>query len=155
MNNRELDGIGLKMRNILIALDGSDHSQRALDEVLKLFETKSLHVHLVSVCEPIHVNEVLFKDTLVEMRQLEDEHKASGRKIVETAAAKLKKANVSNDVHVEIGHAAQVIVETAAKYHCEMIVMGTRGTGAIRSLAVGSVANKVVHLAEVPVLLVK
>ena len=143
------------MRNILVAVDGSDHSRRALDEVLKLFETTSLHVHLLSVCEPIHVNEVLFKDTLVEMRQLEDEHMALGRKIVEAAAGTLKKANVSNDVHVEIGHPAQMIVETAKKYHCEMIVMGTRGTGAIRSIAVGSVANKVVHLAEVPVLLVK
>jgi nucleotide-binding universal stress UspA family protein len=148
----ELDG---KMRNILVAVDGSDHSLRALDETLKLFDTKSLHIHLLSVCEPIHVNEVLFKDTLAEMRQLEDEHMAAGRKIVETAAATLKKANVSNDAHVEIGHAAPMIVETASKYHCEMIVMGTRGTGAIRSLAVGSVANKVVHLAEVPVLLVK
>ena len=143
------------MRNLLVAVDGSEHSQRALDEVLKLFETKSLHVHLVSVCEPIHLNEVLFKDTLVEMRQLENEHKASGRKIVEAATAALNKAKVSSDAHVEIGQAAQVIVETATKYHCEMIVMGTRGTGSIRSLAVGSVANKVVHLAEMPVLLVK
>jgi nucleotide-binding universal stress UspA family protein len=143
------------MRNILVALDGSDHSRRALDEMLKLFEATSLHIHLLSVCEPIHVNEVLFKDTLVEMRQLEDEHKAAGHKIVENAAATLQGANITNDSHVEIGHPAQMIVETAKKYHCDMIVMGTRGTGAIRSLTVGSVANKVVHLAEVPVLLVK
>lgn len=143
------------MRKILVALDGSDHSRRALDEVLKLFVTNSLHIHLLSVCEPIHVNEVLFKDTLGEMRQLEDEHMAAGRMIVEEAAAKLTGSHISHDAHVEIGHPAQMITESAEKYHCEMIVMGTRGMGAIRSLAVGSVANKVVHLAEVPVLLVK
>ncbi len=143
------------MRRILVALDGSDHSRRALDEVLKLFVTNSLHIHLLSVCEPIHVNEVLFKDTLSEMRQLEDEHMAAGRKIVEQAAARLKEADISHDSHVEIGHPAQMITESAKKYHCEMIVMGTRGMGAIRSLAVGSVATKVVHLADVPVLLVK
>ena len=52
------------MRKILVALDGSEQSQRALQEVLDLFETGALHVHLLNVCEPIHVNEVLFKDTL-------------------------------------------------------------------------------------------
>ncbi|UCD69808.1 MAG: universal stress protein [Betaproteobacteria bacterium] len=143
------------MKKVLVALDGSDHSQRALDEVLKLFETDSMHIHLLSVCEPIHVNEVLFKDTLSDMRQLEDEHMAFGRNIVETGAAKLKGANISHDMHVDIGHPAQVIAEFAKKYHCEMIAMGTRGLGAIRTLAVGSVANKVVHLSEVPVLLVR
>ena len=143
------------MRKILVALDGSEHAQRALEEVLKLFVTDSLHVHLLTVCEPIHVNEVLFKDTLAGMRQLEDEHMEAGRKLLESATARLKQAGVSHDTHVEIGHAAQVIAEFARKYHAEMIVMGTRGLGSIRSLAVGSIANKVVHLAEVPVLLVK
>ena len=143
------------MRKILVALDGSEHAQRALDEVLKLFTTNSLHIHLLSVCEPIHVNEVLFKDTLAEMRQLEEEHMAAGRSIVESGSATLKAAGISHDTHVEIGHPAQKIAEFAGKYHCEMIVMGTRGLGSIRTLAVGSVANKVVHLAEVPVLLVK
>ncbi|UCH47674.1 MAG: universal stress protein [Betaproteobacteria bacterium] len=143
------------MKTILVALDGSEHSRRALDEVLKLFATDAMHIHLLSVCEPIHVNEVLFKDTLTDMRQLEDEHTAAGRNIVETAAARLKDANISHDAHVEIGHPAPTIAEFAKKYHCEMIVMGTRGIGAIRTIAVGSVANKVVHLSEVPVLLVK
>ena len=143
------------MRKILVALDGSEQSQRALEEVLKLFAADSMHVHVLNVCEPIHFNEVLFKDTLGDMRQLEDEHTAAGRKLVESAAQKLAQAAVSHDTHVEIGHAAQVIADFAQKYHAEMIVMGTRGMGAIRSLAVGSVANKVVHLAQVPVLLVK
>ena len=66
------------MRKILVALDGSEQSQRALEEVLKLFATDNMHVHVLNVCEPIHVNEVLFKDTLADMRQLEDEHTAAG-----------------------------------------------------------------------------
>lgn len=143
------------MEKILVALDGSDHSRRALDEALKLFATNSMHFHLLSVCEPIHVNEVLFKDTLSDMRHLEDEHMAAGRSIVEAAAVKLENKSISHDTHVEIGDPAQMISEFATKYHCRMIVMGTRGLGAIRTLAVGSVANKVVHLVDVPVLLVK
>ena len=143
------------MRKVLVALDGSDQAKHALDEAMRLFAADSLHVHLLNVCEPIHVNEVLFKDTLSDMRQLEEEHTAAGRSLVDSAAQKLKAAGVSHDTHVEIGHVAQAIADFAKKYHAEMIVMGTRGMGAIRSLTVGSVANKVVHLAEVPVLLVK
>jgi nucleotide-binding universal stress UspA family protein len=143
------------MKMILVAVDGSEQAQRALEELVKLYVTGSMHIHLLAVCEPIHVNEVFFKDTLSDMRQLEDEHMAKGRKLVEPAAARLKAAGVSHDAHVEIGHPAQTIVDVAKKYHCEMIVMGTRGLGAIKTLALGSVANKVVHLAEVPVLLMK
>jgi nucleotide-binding universal stress UspA family protein len=143
------------MRKILVALDGSEHAQRALDAVLKFFVIDSMHLHLLNVCEPVHVNEVLFKDTLADMRQLEEEHKAAGGKILATAAQKLQQAGVAHDCHVELGHPAEVISSFAVTYHCEMIVMGTRGLGAIQTLAVGSVANKVLHLAHVPVLLVK
>jgi nucleotide-binding universal stress UspA family protein len=143
------------MRAVLVAFDGSEHAQRALEQTLSLFKADALHVHLLTVCEPVHVNEVLFKDTLSDMRQLEDEHMAAGRKLAEAAARMLESAGTGHDVHVEIGHPAQTILETARKYHCELIVMGTRGMGTLRTLAVGSVANKVVHLSEVPVLLVK
>jgi nucleotide-binding universal stress UspA family protein len=128
---------------------------RALDEALKIFATDSLHIHLLTVGEVIHMNEVLFNDTPSGMHQVEEEHKAACRKILEPGIRRLKEAGISHDVHVEIGHPAQTITEFAEKYHCATIVMGTRGSGAIRSLAVGSVANKVVHLSAVPVLLVK
>lgn len=143
------------MKKILVALDGSEHAARALDEALALFVGGDMHLHLLTVCEPVHLNEVVFKDTLSDMRQLETEHKAAGQKIVDAAAGKAKQAGVSCDTHVEIGQAAQTIVEFAQKYHCDMIVMGSRGLGTIRSIALGSVAHKVVHLASVPVLLAK
>ena len=68
---------------------------------------------------------------------------------------KLAEAGISHDAHVEIGQPAQTISDFATRYHCGMIVIGTRGHGAIDSMVVGSVANKVVHLSKVPVLLVK
>ncbi len=143
------------MKTILVAIDGSDNAARALDEVLKLLVTDSLHIHLLTVAEVIHMNEVLLKDTPSGMRQIEEEYKAASRKLLEAATRKLEGAGISCDAHVEIGTPAQSIADFAKKYHCEMIAMGTRGLGAIRSLAVGSVANKVVHVSEVPVLLVK
>ena len=143
------------MNTILVAIDGSENAMRALDEALKLFVTDSLHIHLLTVGEVIHMNEVLFKDTPSGLHQIEEEHKSACKEMLEPAIHRLKEVGISFDVHVEIGHPAQIISEFAGKFHCSIIVMGTRGSGAIRSLAVGSVANKVVHLATVPVLLVK
>jgi nucleotide-binding universal stress UspA family protein len=56
---------------------------------------------------------------------------------------------------VRIGAAAEVIVAYAAEQGCDAIVMGTRGMGAVAGVVMGSVAQKVVHLASVPVTLVK
>lgn len=56
---------------------------------------------------------------------------------------------------VRIGSAAAAVIAPAAEHDCDVIVMGTRGMGAVGSLVMGSVAQKVVHLAPVPVTLVK
>ena len=143
------------MNTILVAIDGSDSATRALDEALKVLATDGLHIHLLTVAEVIHMNEVLFNDTSTGMHQIEDEHKAACQKFLEPAKRKLTEAGISHDAHIEIGQPAQTIVELAGKFHCGLIVVGTRGNGAIRSIVVGSVANKVVHLSKVPVLLVK
>jgi nucleotide-binding universal stress UspA family protein len=143
------------MNTILVAIDGSDNAMRALDESLKLFVTDSLHIHLLTVAEVVHMNEVLFKDTSSGMHQIEEEHKAVCEKMLEPATRRLREAGISCDAHIEIGQPAQTISEFAKTYHCAVIAMGTRGLGAIRSLAVGSVATKVVHLSAVPVLLVR
>jgi nucleotide-binding universal stress UspA family protein len=48
-----------------------------------------------------------------------------------------------------------VIADYARDEGCALIVMGTRGLGSIANMLLGSVATKVIHLAEVPVLLIK
>jgi nucleotide-binding universal stress UspA family protein len=143
------------MNTILVAIDGSDNAMRALDEALKVLATDALHVHLLTVAEVIHMKEVLFNDTATGLHRIEEEHKAACRKFLEPAIRKLSEAGISHDAHIEIGQPAQTIAEFASKYHCAMIVIGTRGNGAIQSIVVGSIANKVVHISKVPVLLVK
>jgi nucleotide-binding universal stress UspA family protein len=50
---------------------------------------------------------------------------------------------------------AEVIANFAARTRCAEIIMGTRGLGRIRGLLLGSVTTKVIHLAAVPITLVK
>lgn len=57
--------------------------------------------------------------------------------------------------HIVVGLPDHAVVEQAALLGCEQIVMRTRGLGSIKSIVLGSVAQRVVHLAPVPGALVK
>jgi nucleotide-binding universal stress UspA family protein len=67
----------------------------------------------------------------------------------------LAQAGLPHKVEVQIGDPAQEITQYAKVHECDEIVMGTRGLGTLRNLILGSVAYKVVHLTDKPVLLVK
>jgi len=58
-------------------------------------------------------------------------------------------------VHTGVGHVAEVIARLADELDCDHIVMGTHGRGALADLLAGSTTIRVVHLARMPVVLVK
>jgi nucleotide-binding universal stress UspA family protein len=57
--------------------------------------------------------------------------------------------------HTIYGHAAREIVDSAAEHSAGTIVMGSKGRGDLAGLMLGSTAHKVIHLAHVPVLVVR
>jgi len=71
------------------------------------------------------------------------------------ARALLDEAGVVYDFDIVFGPAAEVIVRLAKERGCEEIVMGTRGLGDVENAFLGSVAHRVIQLAELPVTLVK
>lgn len=141
---------------ILIAIDGSEHSARTVKHVIRMKESmrQKLEVLLLNVQPPIPMKNVLFDGRLSEVHRLEEPLKQQGTRELAPAATALGAAGVECQSHVEIGEPAPAIARFAKTHHCEMIVMGTRGMGAVASLFLGSVATKVVHLSPLPVLLV-
>ena len=79
----------------------------------------------------------------------------AGEAIVAATERPAAGAGVACAGHVRIGHAAAEIAECARELGCDAIVMGTRGLGRVANIVLGSVAHKVVHLADVPVTLVR
>src|SRR5690606_19693132 len=75
--------------------------------------------------------------------------------ILKRAAQRARSPQVECRMHTSVGDVATTIAATARRLKCDSIVMGTRGMGRLASLLLGSVASKVVHLARVPVTLVK
>lgn len=146
------------MLRFLVPTDGSEHALSAVAEIKRLAPklAQPVEVLLLNVQPPVPLNFLLIGEgTPSEKLKLEEPLREAGTEALQPARALLESANIAHACHVEIGHAAETITEFASTYHCEMIVMSTRGLNAGSGLLLGSVATKVVHLAEMPVLLVR
>lgn len=142
------------MLNLLVAIDGSDSSVKVTEHVIKRASRyrEPLEVHLLNVQVPIvGVNVKLF----IRLDDLDAFYREEGMAALKHAREKLDAAGIKYRYHIGVGNPAEVIVQYAEEEHCEEIVMGTRGLGAVSNLVLGSVATKVIHLAHVPVVLVK
>jgi nucleotide-binding universal stress UspA family protein len=137
---------------ILIPMDDSDCALRAVEHVLsKRGAYGSLRVHLLNVQPPLRGDVTLFVDEA----RIESYHREEGEKALARARARLEQAGIAYRAHIKVGEPAELITRMAAERGCDQIVMGTHGRGAIAGLLLGSIATKVLHLSQVPVLLVK
>ncbi len=144
------------MPKILIPYDDSGPALRAVKQVAATRDTMDkVQVVLLNVQHTDFFIERLVDGRKSEIERLEQPLREEGEKLLRKAAAVLEKAGVRCSSHVELGNPAPIIADYAKKYHCDMIVMGTRGLGSVESLILGSVATKVLHLARVPIMLVK
>ena len=80
---------------------------------------------------------------------------SKGGDALQSARSLLDAAKVRYTPQVLIGPVAETIAKTALEQNCDGIVMGTRGLGAVAGMLLGSVTSKVIHLADVPVTLIK
>lgn len=140
--------------NILLAVDGSEvslHAVRSLIAHARQFRDKP-HVHLLHVHPPMPIGlatHPLSHDTL------ENYYREEGESALLVARQCLLDAEVPYTPHIHVGQPAEIIVKLARELGCGLICMGSHGHGALQNAMLGSVAAKVLHLAEVPVMLVK
>jgi nucleotide-binding universal stress UspA family protein len=142
------------MHTILLPFDGSDTSKRAIQFVADTYATHAaVKVHVLNVYEyPIYFNEYIDGATI---QLMTDSLREASEKLVLDAAIPLQRLSIPHQLHVKQGSIAQNIAEQAEALGCQSIVMGTRGMGALSGLLLGSVAARVIHLAKIPVTLVK
>jgi nucleotide-binding universal stress UspA family protein len=136
-----------------VPVDGSEHAERAVRFATQLArEASRLRIVLLNV-QPAPST----VDTLgMGQRAILDHLRARGGDTLGAARKILADARVAHDARAEIAdEPAMEIARVAREEKCDQIVMGTRGLGALAGLALGSVATKVVHLADVPVTLVR
>jgi nucleotide-binding universal stress UspA family protein len=139
------------MLNILIAVDGSENALEAVRHGAKLCSANAqIRLHLLNVQPrlPLAVSKFISHDVIHNF------HQEEGQKCLKTARDLLDQEKVPYESHVSVGDVAESIVSYAKDKNCDQILMGTRGLSSLPSLLLGSIATRVLHLAEVPVTLI-
>jgi nucleotide-binding universal stress UspA family protein len=139
--------------NILIPVDGSEPSLDAVRHALQLLHSGlRARFVLATVQEPVLLYErVLPPDADVLSRV----SGAVGTKALAAAEALFSAAGVSCAREIGAGEPALALIDMANRLGCDAIIMGARGRGALRSALLGSVSQRVVQDATVPVTIVK
>ena len=139
----------------LVPVDGSESAVRAVSDMIDKLQwfKQPIEIHLLNVQHPMpygnRVTAAVGHDKVAEY------HHEEGLAALQPTRAKLDAAGVKYVFHIGVGDAAETIVSYAKDKGCHQIVMGTRGLGSVSNMIMGSVATKVIHLADIPVLLVK
>jgi nucleotide-binding universal stress UspA family protein len=142
------------MRKLLVPFDGSESALRALQHAVKLAkQAPPTALHVVHAHEePLLYGEIAVYVPKEKMADLQRKHSDD---LLGAAVALLKNSGVAYETEILVGPIGEAIANRADALGCEGIVLGTRGLSAIGNLVMGSVATKIIHLAKVPVTLVK
>jgi nucleotide-binding universal stress UspA family protein len=141
-------------KHMLIATDGSELAQKAVDQGLALAKALGAKVTAVTVTEPWPV--VLAGDVAVTypIEEYEQAAAESAGKVLATVTAAAAKAAVPcTPLHVKDRFPAEGIIEAAKSKGCDLIVMSSHGRRGISKLLLGSQATEVLTHSTIPVLI--
>lgn len=133
---------------ILLAVDGSDHSQKAVPVAIDIAQRRKAEVTVFHAVERTHPRGPV---GAIETPQ-------EAQDLVAKVAEELKKAGVPVRIKIvsaAVGYPAKEIVDTAKEDGDSLIILGSRGLTDLSGLVLGSVTHKVLHLAHTPVLVVR
>jgi nucleotide-binding universal stress UspA family protein len=135
-------------RGVVVSTDGSDSAERAVAAGAAIAKALGARAVLVFVRPSLGtLGEPYYQEAL-------SEQMAHARVALDRARELLDKQGVEADEEILEGDAAEQIVELARSRDAAMIVVGSRGLGAVAGALLGSVSSAVLHRADRPVLVV-
>ncbi len=139
---------------VLLAVDGSDGSDRALDHAVARAKQGGAKVMVAYVIEwsPYSFNTPEENATRHKRREAEIERANS--EIVAPALKRIEEAGLACDGIVRHGHPAETLIAIAKECGAAQILIGRRGHSGLKSLLFGSVAGNLIQTAPVPVVVV-
>lgn len=138
---------------ILVAVDGSEYADKALQQALDIalkYHSKLTLVHVVAK----KVYAYGLPEGPVVLTSPEDLEK-EGEKILRKSLETAKRLGVSADTKLIRGNPAEEILRLVDSEKFDLIVMGSRGLSGVSAFLLGSVSDKVSHHAKCPVLIIK
>jgi len=148
------DTLVVPPRRILVAVDGSDASARAVDVAVSVAEASGASVTCVLGWHvEIHEGVVVTERSSERWAAVEQRYAALGHQVADPVAA--RHPGVDVDVVVRHGSPSKVVVDTATELEVDLVVVGSRGRGGFRGLLLGSVSRRVIEDAGCVVLVVR
>jgi universal stress protein A len=138
---------------VLVAVDGSKYGEAVVHSVAHFFNPQNAEVRLLHVLTPV----VLASPPQMSSGyapELEVQAKEA-RTLVDRFAERLRAKGFNADSVVETGDVRESIIDSAADWHAELILLGSRGHKGMARLLLGSVAESVVRHANCSVLVVR
>ena len=135
--------------NILVPVDGSEGSDRAVAEAISVAQTCGAKLNFLYVA---NINQLAINACLSDAI-LEAVSKAGN--VILDRAMEMVPSGIEKEAFSETGTPAGVILDFAMNNPTDLIVMGSRGLGVVKGVLLGSVSQYIVEQAKCPVLVVK
>lgn len=137
---------------IVLAVDGSPVAARAARFVARFASKLKDRPNVVL----LNADEPLLQSVAIHLgvKGVEKYHAENGKFALKTAKAALNRADVAYDEQLLVGDPAETIVKYANSAKCDLVVMGSHGRNAFKSVFLGSVTIKVLTHCQVPLTIV-
>jgi nucleotide-binding universal stress UspA family protein len=137
--------------NILVALDGSTHAEQAMTEAIDLAESEHTRLTLLTAASDLPTAAYLLPGAPVGALLVDARAEADAilRRSVDRVPDDIPVTTILTDKPIRTA-----LIRQIEDGHHDLVVMGSRGRGAIRSALLGSVSHYVLHHSPIPVLIV-
>jgi nucleotide-binding universal stress UspA family protein len=147
-------------KNILLPVDGSDLSQKAVNECVTLVKGSGAKVAVVHVVSHFHLNQRPWAPTKALHEKIEKDHEEDARRaaqeMVDQLAQRLKSVGIESESLVVVGDQPyEEIINQATTRNCDLIVMASHGHMGLNAVLLGSETVKVLTHSKIPVLVVR
>ena len=136
-------------KKILVPLDGSKYSEKALGracELVNVFDSKLVLIYVVEKSVPLN-----FLDRKAYLKMLQK----FGNKILDKANSSLSKKGIPAKIILKEGNIVNEIEKVVKKEKCDLIIVGNKGLGSVTRFLLGSVSNKLAQSSSCSILIVK
>lgn len=140
-------------KRILVAVDGSENSIRAVETAKNLAEEGMQQIGLIHVVQPVY--QTVGSYGYVDVSTMITTQTETGQRILAEAKELINDVGVEVDTRLVVGRRGQEICKFAKSGEYDLIVMGRRGLGRLEEVVLGSVSEYVVRHSDLPVLIVQ
>lgn len=140
------------MERLLVATDGSQPAQDAVQMAASIAERFGAELEIAYVIPPVVIPPESYSAAL---DAIETERELEARALLDKAANEVRSTVAGVRTVILRGPVADALVDHADAFDAQLVVVGSRGQGAIGRVLLGSVSDRLVHTCRRPVLVVR